>query len=207
MWYLIAQTAVFILLAAGIGLWLGWFLGKLSRQLEIDVLQRRVDNAQHDLTAAKALTALAEQQAEEQREALRECREHGAALQRELDELRGAADAAPGQETEREREPPPAVSAALARAAAALHGGPPGGGSSAPTPPADSSAATADDLQRIKGIGPRLATLLNELGIHRLRQIADLTPEQIVSVNERLRFKGRIERERWVEQARALLGD
>ncbi|MFM1892383.1 MAG: hypothetical protein RLZ44_1460 [Pseudomonadota bacterium] len=206
MWYLIAQTAVFIVLAAAIGLWLGWYLGKLSRELEIDVLERRVDNVEHDRTAARALTALAEQQLEEQRGQLLDCRERCAELERELDDLRGAADAAPGHEAERSSTPPPAVSAALARAAAALHNTQPSAPQqTAAPPPADRAAA--DDLQKIKGIGPRLATLLNELGIYRYRQIADFTPEQIAWVDERLRFKGRIERERWVEQAQDLLGD
>lgn len=206
MWYLIAQTAVFIVLAAAIGLWLGWYLGKLSRQLEIDVLERRVDNAAHDLTAARALTALAEQQAEEQRDQLLSCRERCAELERELDDLRGAADAAPGHEAERGNTPPPAVSAALARAAAALHNTASGAPRQTAALPEADGAAT-DDLQKIKGIGPRLAALLNELGIYQYRQIADFTPEQIAWVDERLRFKGRIERERWVEQARGLLGD
>jgi len=59
-----------------------------------------------------------------------------------------------------------------------------------------------DDLTRIKGIGQVLQTRLNALGIVTFRQIADFTPADITRVNEELDFPGRIERERWVEQAR-----
>ncbi len=88
MWYLIAQTAVFILVAAGIGLWLGWYLGKLSRQLEIDVLERRAANGQQDLTAVKTQTAAVEKQLAEQTATLAEHRDRYAVAQAELVELR-----------------------------------------------------------------------------------------------------------------------
>ena len=63
----------------------------------------------------------------------------------------------------------------------------------------------ADDLQQIKGIGPKIAGILQELGIQRFEQIATWTPEKVDWVNERLRFKGRIEREEWIPQAKALM--
>lgn len=61
-----------------------------------------------------------------------------------------------------------------------------------------------DDLTRIKGIGHVLQTKLNELGIVTYRQIADFTEADILRVNESLDFPGRIEREKWVEQAKRL---
>jgi NADH-quinone oxidoreductase subunit E len=63
-----------------------------------------------------------------------------------------------------------------------------------------------DDLQRISGIGPGTAQTLNELGIYRFEQIAAFRPENIAWVDGHLRFKGRIERENWVDQARELVG-
>ena len=63
-----------------------------------------------------------------------------------------------------------------------------------------------DDLQRIKGIGPKIAQTLNELGIYYFEQLAEFTPENIAWVNDHLSFSGRIERERWVEQATTLAG-
>ena len=62
-----------------------------------------------------------------------------------------------------------------------------------------------DDLTRIKGIGKVLKGKLNELGIHSFAQIASFTRADIDRVNEQLSFKGRIQREKWVEQAKALM--
>ena len=45
---------------------------------------------------------------------------------------------------------------------------------------------------------------LNELGIVTFQQIADFRPADIERVNEKLDFPGRIERERWVDQAKDL---
>ena len=61
-----------------------------------------------------------------------------------------------------------------------------------------------DDLQQISGIGPGIERTLHRLGIFHFRQIAAFTPDNIAWVNQRLRFKGRIEREDWIGQARRL---
>lgn len=61
-----------------------------------------------------------------------------------------------------------------------------------------------DNLQLIKGIGPVLEKMLNEIGIYHFDQIASLTPEDIAFINEKLAFSGRIERDDWVAQAKAL---
>jgi len=65
--------------------------------------------------------------------------------------------------------------------------------------------AEADDLKQIKGIGQVIEGKLNELGIRTFRQIAHLTYEQKRAIEERLTFTGRIDRDRWVEQAQALI--
>lgn len=60
----------------------------------------------------------------------------------------------------------------------------------------------ADDLQRIKGIGPVLERRLNSEGIFYLWQIAQWRPEDEATVGTGLGgFRGRIERDRWVAQA------
>ncbi len=64
----------------------------------------------------------------------------------------------------------------------------------------------ADDLKRISGVGPLLEQKLNELGIYHFDQLAELTPDNIRWVDGKLRFRGRIERERWIEQAKLLAG-
>ena len=63
----------------------------------------------------------------------------------------------------------------------------------------------ADDLTRIKGLGPKAQAVLAGIGIHRFAQLADLDPAQAAEVDARLgAFKGRIFRDRWVDQARYL---
>ncbi len=61
-----------------------------------------------------------------------------------------------------------------------------------------------DDLQRISGIGPKLQQTLNGLGIWHFRQIAALAPAETAWLNDRIGFKGRIEREAWQAQASRL---
>ncbi len=63
---------------------------------------------------------------------------------------------------------------------------------------------TPDDLKRISGVGPQLEGKLNELGVYKFEQIAQWSEENIQWVDEYLAFKGRIERENWVEQAKVL---
>ena len=70
----------------------------------------------------------------------------------------------------------------------------------------DAPEGKGDDFAVIKGIGPKLSKLLNELGVHHYRQIALWTPEEIAWINDKLDFKGRVQRERWVQQARSLAG-
>ena len=66
-------------------------------------------------------------------------------------------------------------------------------------------ADTRDDLKQIKGIGPAIEKTLNELGIVRLRQIADMSEYDIDRVAKRLKgFRSRIYREDWIGQARDL---
>lgn len=62
----------------------------------------------------------------------------------------------------------------------------------------------ADDLKRVSGVGPKLEAVLNDLGFYRFDQIAGWTAEHIAWVDARLKFKGRIERDDWVSQARML---
>jgi predicted flap endonuclease-1-like 5' DNA nuclease len=59
-----------------------------------------------------------------------------------------------------------------------------------------------DDLCMIKGVGPKLADALHDLGFTRYEQLAHLTPTEIERLDERLgNFRGRITRDRVVEQA------
>ena len=62
----------------------------------------------------------------------------------------------------------------------------------------------ADDLTHIRGIGPGLQRILNQNGVFHFRQIAVWTEDEIATIDAILRFRGRIERDNWVEQARRL---
>ena len=62
----------------------------------------------------------------------------------------------------------------------------------------------ADDLKMIAGVGPKLEKTLNKLGFWHFGQIAKWTKKDIAIVDDELSFKGRIERDDWVKQAKAL---
>lgn len=66
-------------------------------------------------------------------------------------------------------------------------------------------AGGADDLKRIKGVGPKLETLLQSMGVHHFDQIAGWSPAEVAWIDENLAgFKGRASRDDWVAQARQL---
>ncbi len=65
--------------------------------------------------------------------------------------------------------------------------------------------AKADDLKKISGIGPKLEQVLNGMGIHRYADVALWTDKDVQRFDEQLGFAGRIVRDGWVEQAKALM--
>ncbi len=66
------------------------------------------------------------------------------------------------------------------------------------------AAAGADDLKKLSGVGPALEKKLNAAGVTTFAQIAAWGEAEIAEFDEKLSFKGRIEREGWVEQAKTL---
>jgi predicted flap endonuclease-1-like 5' DNA nuclease len=75
----------------------------------------------------------------------------------------------------------------------------------APAPAPAPVPASADDLARIKGVGPKLVALLGELGVTSYAQIAAWSEADITRIDTQLgRFAGRITRDQWVEQAKLL---
>ena len=62
--------------------------------------------------------------------------------------------------------------------------------------------AGADDLKQLSGVGPALEKKLLEAGITTFAQIAAWTEDDVAAMDEKLSFKGRIEREGWIEQAK-----
>ena len=70
------------------------------------------------------------------------------------------------------------------------------------------SASEADDLQKIKGIGPFIAEKLNALGIYKFSQLANMTSEIEEEVNVAIEFfPGRVKRDEWAKQAKEFAKD
>jgi predicted flap endonuclease-1-like 5' DNA nuclease len=72
-------------------------------------------------------------------------------------------------------------------------------------PPILAGVGEPDDLKLIVGVGPVLERMLHNLGITTFRQIARWTERDVAEFDARLpEFPGRIQRDQWVTQARAL---
>jgi len=291
--------------AAAIGYWLGWYLGKMSRQTDLELLDTRLGNCRNDRKGDKAQIKKLEQQTQDQIEQLTACetarkelaaagadtnefdelnaqlaewrkkctdsenqlrtlerrlQEHvqrleaceaekaqQAATARDTDDLDSltvllndykqrdegsktqiknlehqtleqskkldACEAARAEQTAELERLHVQLRETRSSTAAAAHSAPLGlmdtGTGETSTADDDRPAAllsapegTPDDLKKIKGIGPRLESLLHGLGVYHFRQIAAFTPDDISWIDQRLSFKGRIEREKWVEQAK-----
>ncbi|MGF1462921.1 MAG: helix-hairpin-helix domain-containing protein [Maricaulaceae bacterium] len=73
--------------------------------------------------------------------------------------------------------------------------------------PAPAASQGPDDLKKIKGVGPKLEEKLNNIGVTSYAQIVNWTAADIARVDGELNFKGRIERDEWQAQARALMAE
>jgi len=74
-----------------------------------------------------------------------------------------------------------------------------------PTPQPAPPSPGADDLKRIKGVGPKLEALLHSLGVTSYAQIAGWSEEDVDRIDAQLgTFAGRIRRDSWIEQAKLL---
>jgi len=72
----------------------------------------------------------------------------------------------------------------------------------AAAPKAAKAAKGPDNLRLIKGLGPKLNTLLNDLGVTRFDQIAGLDAKAVAALDAKLgTFAGRITRDNFVDQA------
>jgi peptide/nickel transport system ATP-binding protein len=106
--------------------------------------------------------------------------------------------------------------AAPTRPAAALPAAAKAATTPAPSKPASSNPAdrnrparmrrpkNPDDLKLISGVGPKIESILNDLGIYRFEQVAAWKKAERQWVDGHLKFGGRVERDEWVKQAKAL---
>jgi peptide/nickel transport system ATP-binding protein len=81
---------------------------------------------------------------------------------------------------------------------------PAGVGSMGTRPPRMAKPRKPDDLKLISGVGPKIEAILNGLGIYRFSQVAAWKKAERAWVDDHLKFGGRIERDDWVRQAKAL---
>lgn len=100
-----------------------------------------------------------------------------------------AATAKPAKKAEKKAEPKKAEKKAEPKKAA---------------PKKAAKADKGDDLKKLSGVGPALEKKLNEAGVTSFAQIAAWTDADVADMDEKLSFKGRIEREGWIEQAKEL---
>ncbi len=67
------------------------------------------------------------------------------------------------------------------------------------------STEAPDDLSLINGISPALKKKLEAEGVTSLKQVAEWTADRVAELDEKLKLRGRVGREEWMEQARDLL--
>ena len=100
------------------------------------------------------------------------------------------------------------VKAAVGKIATAAATAPKAATAKAAAPKAKAAPAAAsgegDDLTQLSGVGPALLKKLNAAGISTFAQIAAWTEADVAEFDEKLSFKGRIEREGWIAQAKEL---
>ncbi|HLN09553.1 MAG TPA: cell envelope biogenesis protein TolA [Xanthobacteraceae bacterium] len=159
---------------------------------------KRAADAKVAEEAKRAADAKAAEEAKRAADAKAAEAEKRAADAKAAEEAKRAADAKAAEEAKRAADAKAAEEAKRAAPAAAAHPG---------TKPLGLAAAhdgQADDLTRIKGIGPRNEQICNDLGVFHFFQIADWTPEEAIWVGHHIAFPGRIEREHWIAQARLL---
>ena len=73
-----------------------------------------------------------------------------------------------------------------------------------PAAPKAGKAAAGGDLKKLSGVGPALEKKLIAAGVTSLEQVAAWTEADATKIDEELSFKGRIEREGWIAQAKEL---
>ena len=100
------------------------------------------------------------------------------------------------------------VKAAVGKIATAAATAPKAATAKAAAPKAKAAPAAAsgegDDLTQLSGVGPALLKKLNAAGITTFAQIAAWTEADVAEFDEKLSFRGRIEREGWIAQAKEL---
>ena len=196
--FLLGEIWALIALAALLGLFVGWLIWARRGRTTSAASQDEMGRLRAELTACQAKDRNAAARID--------------ALEAELAAARH--QAAPAAEPAAQPETAPAAVLAAPRAEAIAET--PDEPASEPAQAAGTRPArldaprdgAADDLKRIKGIGPKLELLCNRLGFWHFDQIANWTEAEIAWVDANLEaFKGRVTRDHWVAQARVLAAE
>lgn len=194
--FLLGEIWVLLLLAALLGLlagWLIWSRREVTVEGDTSHKDQRIAELEQELSTRSARLIEVEKD-------LGACRSQSAQLESDLAACRSDLAAAP------------AAVAAVAPAVAPE-----------PEPEADADAdadagaideplrldaprgGVADDLKRIRGIGPQMEKLCHSLGFYHFDQVASWTETEVAWVDQNLTgFQGRVTRDQWVEQAQVL---
>ncbi len=204
MFYLLFQMFLYMLVTLLLGLFLGWLLWRkgygdvILRTLGI---QPAADLAVASSDQTAGLTALREENSRLASE-LSTANASRSRLQNDLDDCRSAQSAAPAVSS------PAALASsvvAASPAAAAVASKPAASAGTKPKGLSGARGGKADDLKRIKGIGPKLEKMLHGMGFYHFDQIAAWGASDLAWVDENLEgFKGRASRDNWIPQAKKL---
>ena len=118
-----------------------------------------------------------------------------------------APEAAKAKPAPKKAEAKPAPEATEAEAAAQVEEAAPAADATEPANLLTEAKGEADDLKRISGVGPKLEEKLNSIGVYHFWQIAEWGPAEIAFMDDRLSFKGRIDRDDWIGQAKAFAAE
>jgi predicted flap endonuclease-1-like 5' DNA nuclease len=230
--YVVGQIWIWLLVALGLGIAIGWLWtrlavgGRLQDQLapwrdRVTALERERDQLRRELgevrdRATESETRLAALRDGHEPPALEvvaaEPRANGPATP--ADSEAAVAGIEPADEAGPEPDPQPVPRAPEPTVLQRAVPEPPSASEpAAPEPSAPAPAsfepapidAASDNLTSIKGIGKALEARLNGLGITTYAQIAALTEIDIRRIDDALGFRGRVARDRWIAQAQALI--
>lgn len=198
--FLMGEMWILLILAALLGLLAGWIIW--GRRSEVNIDTGEADTLRADLEACRSKQADKDARIAKIKGELDACRTAQTRLEADL-------AAAPAPVVAPVAVPAvPDAPAAPAEVAVDYDGDGVIEGEHEGTRPEALSGprgGTADDLKRIKGIGPKMERLCNELGFYHFDQIASWTPDEEAWVNANLEgFKGRVSRDEWISQAKLL---
>ncbi len=189
--FLLGEIWVLLVLAALVGLIAGWIIW--GRRSEVNIDTGEADSLRGDLGNCRG--------------DLNSCRETGATQSARIVELEADLEACRASQV---AVPAAVVAASVADADVDMSLDFDGDGvvegkdeGVKPTTLDGPRDGKADDLKRIKGIGPKMEKLCNKLGFYHFDQIAGWTADETAWVDANLEgFKGRVTRDEWVDQAK-----